>query len=93
MRVLIIDDSRCFDFEYERCLLSMDNSLGFVRLNMTDAYLGITYNLYMETKDEVVNVMTTIANTGANGDNTLLTVDIPRNKMYDDMGYTWKIHE
>lgn len=93
MRVLIIDDTKCFDFEYERYLLSMDFPYGFATFNMTDIYSGNRYQLYTGTRDEIVNIMTTIANTGADGSNTLLTVDIPRNKMYDDMGKVWPIHE
>ena len=93
MRVLIIDDSRCFDFEYERYWLSMTFQYGFPTFNITDIYSGNTYQVYTGTRDEIVNIMTTIANTGADGSNTLLTVDIPRNKMYDDIGKIWKIRE
>mgnify|MGYP001861056810 CR=1 FL=1 len=93
MRVLIIDDTQCFDFEYERYLLSMTFQYDFATFNIADIYSGSTYQLYTGTRDEIVNIMTTIANTGADGSNTLLTVDIPRNKMYDDMGKVWLIHE
>ena len=93
MRVLIIDDTGCFDFEYEKYLLSMDFPYGFATFNIADIYSGNTYQLYTGTRDEIVNIMTTIANTGADGSKTLLTVDIPRNKMYDDMGKTWTICE